>query len=301
MKAAFFGQYLMDKGVINFQQLSNAVAFQESINLKIGQLVLEKKMLVDVQVKNILEFQRKNDLYFGEAAQKLGLLTNEQIEMLLAEQKKRHIFIGQALVKLGYLTENEMKERLVEFSIEQNEDSEMSSSLYPEEFMKEKFFIEQFAICTAKFLYRIGGVIAKYGKCEVVKKEIALAPVAVEMVFEGGLSSYISRYLMMSGKDMANIIAVKFFEGCAVEVDNNVVMEAMSELVNMICVQICSRFEEYGKLKVTLPEKILTTEGQEQQKYILGKDEKALFVSLVTPYGSNIGFLIVFLDKKNDN
>lgn len=301
MKTAFFGQFLMDKVLVNAQQLEEAVELQKWVNMKIGQLVLEKKLLTPEQIRAILDFQKKNDFYFGEAAQKLGLLTSEQVSMLLKEQEERHIYIGESLVKLGYLTKEQLEKELAEFEIEQQENTMLSPACFLEAFKDEKPFIEQFVIYTIKILRRIGGLIAKYDDYAVIEGEIPLEPVSIEVHFEGELSNCLRRYLLTATNEMANFIATNFYEGGLLQVDNVLIEDAMSELVNIVCAQSCSRLKEYGELKVAQSKKIITNEAQQQSKYVLNNNEKAAFVSLITPYGRTVGFLLVFSTKVDQN
>ncbi|MBI4845593.1 MAG: hypothetical protein HY810_03850 [Candidatus Omnitrophica bacterium] len=302
MKAAFFGQFLLDKGVINTKQFADASDLQNKVNLKIGQLVLEKKLLTPLQVKIILDHQKRNDVYFGEAAQQLGFLTLEQVQMLLKEQEERHIFIGEALIRCGYITQEQLKEALVEFNAEQKENEMLSPKAYPERFEKEKIFIEQFVVYTIKLLSRMGGIIAKYDHYEEVKKSIAVLPVAVEMHFRGDMSNQLNRYLLMTSKETAQAIAVNFFEGSGMAIEGSVIIDALSELVNIICGQVCGRLWEFGKLSVTLSQKVMIDADQMQLSYVLKENQKAVYLSMVTSDGKKLGLLLVFflsLDKNS--
>ena len=59
MDSMFFWQYLLDNGLLNAQQLVNALTFQEDLNRRLGELALEKKMLTEEQIKKSWACKKK--------------------------------------------------------------------------------------------------------------------------------------------------------------------------------------------------------------------------------------------------
>lgn len=63
MSAAFFGQFLLNKGLIDAQQLAKALTAQEVLNKKLGELALAKNLLSEKQVREILTLQKKKTCF----------------------------------------------------------------------------------------------------------------------------------------------------------------------------------------------------------------------------------------------
>ena len=112
MAAKFLGQFLLEQGLIDRQQLLDALEGQRASNPLLGELAVACGMLDGEQAQRINERQRREDLRFGDIAQSMGLLTAAQIETLLARQKAGSKFFGQILLEQGALTPDALAEAL---------------------------------------------------------------------------------------------------------------------------------------------------------------------------------------------
>ena len=95
MSIKFFGQFLLERNVINAKNLLEAIRFQESRNMKFGEYSISKGYLEKVQVKRLHEEQKRNDMMIGELAVKLEMLTEEQVEEILLRLNEE---VGTALI-----------------------------------------------------------------------------------------------------------------------------------------------------------------------------------------------------------
>lgn len=286
MKLAFFGQYLLNRGLINAVQLARAVQLQRDVNLEMGGLAQDSGLLTREQVKKILELQKREDIYFGEAAVRLSFLTQRQVDDLTKEQEIRHINLGDALIRLGFLTEQVRNRTLEDFIKDQEEYARISEDIYPKELRGERFFIEEFISSTIKILQRIGGIIVKYSHCEMKSKDIEIAPVSIGMNFIGSFSRRVSRYIILISRETAYKIAAEIYKRAGLDTDKILVGDVISELVNVICGQTCSKLSEIEELRTNVIEIF-------KENCILGSNEKAALVSLLAPFGQ-VNFIIVF-------
>jgi hypothetical protein len=103
MAAKFFGQFLLEKGVIDASQLLRALEIQRTSNPALGELACEKGMLSADQAVVINERQRREDRRFGDIAQSMGLLTSDEVGELLDEQKSRRKLFGEILIEQGFV------------------------------------------------------------------------------------------------------------------------------------------------------------------------------------------------------
>lgn len=119
MAAKFFGQYLIDQGIISGFDLVRVLKFQEKNNLPFGHLVIQMDFMTSEQVTSVYEAQKLKDLPFGDMAVKMGLLSTDEVNLILKIQKRKHIHLGQALLALGVLEQSELDQHLGEFNRQQ--------------------------------------------------------------------------------------------------------------------------------------------------------------------------------------
>jgi hypothetical protein len=121
MAAKFFGQFLLEKGVISSAQLLRALDVQRTSNPALGELAVEHGMLTEAQAKVINERQRREDRRFGDIAQSMGLLTAEEVTRLLDEQKARRKLFGEILVEEGFIARERLEAELREHAGERDD------------------------------------------------------------------------------------------------------------------------------------------------------------------------------------
>lgn len=119
MAVKFFGQFLVEKGIISREKLLEALDLQQETNLKFGEMALSMGLITARDVDRVHQMQRSDDLRFGDIAVKIGILTEAQVEQVLTKQKNSYLYIGGALVKLGALSEMELEHHLKAFQADQ--------------------------------------------------------------------------------------------------------------------------------------------------------------------------------------
>lgn len=112
MSTYLFGQYLLEEGVIDAEQLYEALQHQQHNNRVLGELACEEGMLSAGQVGQILEWQLCEDRDFGEVAVEMGMLDEASLEKLLRIQKDKHLYLGDALVAIGALEQEALEREL---------------------------------------------------------------------------------------------------------------------------------------------------------------------------------------------
>ncbi len=103
MAVKFLGQFLLEKGLINKDQLLAALDAQRASNPLLGELAQACGWLTAAQSAQVNAMQRSQDRPFGQIARSLGLLTDAQVYALLAQQKSGRKLFGEVLVQLGIL------------------------------------------------------------------------------------------------------------------------------------------------------------------------------------------------------
>ncbi|MFZ7101458.1 MAG: hypothetical protein ACOWWO_02225 [Peptococcaceae bacterium] len=115
MFSQYFGNYLLNKGLITPEQLKEGLSLEKSLKVKLGILAMSYGFMTGGQVAHVHSQQAKLDKKFGEIAVQLGYLTDRQLEELLASQKYGHLLLGQALVDTGCLSLPDLQMALEEY------------------------------------------------------------------------------------------------------------------------------------------------------------------------------------------
>jgi hypothetical protein len=108
MAAKFLGQFLLEAGLIDRQQLLDALEAQRASNPMLGELAVAAGMLDAAQAARINEHQRRQDARFGDIAQAMGLLTAAQVSELLARQQAGRRMFGEILIEQGAITRKQL-------------------------------------------------------------------------------------------------------------------------------------------------------------------------------------------------
>ncbi|MDA3846049.1 MAG: hypothetical protein PF505_05800 [Vallitaleaceae bacterium] len=98
MFSAFFGHYLLNKGVVTATQLSTVLEKQGQVRLKLGTLAINDGFMNATQVDEVHELQAAMDKRFGEIAIDKGYLVDAQLMHLLKQQKAENLILAQALI-----------------------------------------------------------------------------------------------------------------------------------------------------------------------------------------------------------
>ena len=122
MFSQYFGQYLLNQGILTPQQLSEALTQERMTRVKIGILAINAGYLTAPQVRRIHELQQARDKKFGEIAVAEGLLTVAQVEELLEKQNRRYLNLCQTLVDKEFMSLDKLEVVMRKYK----EDSQLS-------------------------------------------------------------------------------------------------------------------------------------------------------------------------------
>lgn len=241
MAVKFFGQYLLERGLVTTDLLLKSIELQDSVNLKLGETALAIKLVTDNDVKRIHDAQRGEDLMFGDMAVKLGILTQEQLGQILDHQHRTHLRIGEALVRVNAFSSDQLERYLVDFKADQAKYT-TSRTLIPAGIPTP----EVWDICadlSVKMFMRIVGVQCHVGDCVLVDRapgEVLIAGIDLT----GEVSA---RYLLGVSAELRSQVA------CAVLMEKDVSGESeevlddtVLEYVNIVCGNVAAKAAHLG-------------------------------------------------------
>lgn len=118
MFTQFFGNYLLNKGLVSPDCLADALAKQKDTRLKLGVLAINAGIMTAAQVDKVHAEQQRVDKRIGDIMVDMGYATREQIEELFKTQPSGHLLLGQALVDSGYMTNTQFEQALTSYKAE---------------------------------------------------------------------------------------------------------------------------------------------------------------------------------------
>lgn len=118
MYSQLFGSFLLRKGAVTPEQLSDAIAKVSSTRIKLGTLAIHAGLMVASEVDEVCFLQTREDKRFGEIATERGYLTEEQVRDLLNAQAPDFLLLGQRLVEDGVMSNAELERFMLDYQTE---------------------------------------------------------------------------------------------------------------------------------------------------------------------------------------
>lgn len=252
MAIKFFGQFLLEKGVISREALLKATALQETTNLKFGEMARSLGLISEADIERVHEAQRKEDLQFGDMGVKLGIITPAQLTEVLAKQKSGHLYIGEALIKVGAVTSQDLPKYLDEFKADQA--PYVVNKVAIPAGVPDSALWEMAADLTYKMLSRVANLTFRLGQCALVQRLDANDTV-VAMRMSGSVTAL---YVLSVSTDVRKSIAKAILKADDVSQESEDMMnDAVMELVNIVCGNIAAKAAQMGKTLEIAPPRVL--------------------------------------------
>lgn len=241
MAVMFFGQYLVEKGIVSREALLQAIELQESVNLSVGAVSVSMGLLTEADVERINQCQRTEDLRFGDMAAKLGLLSQEQFQQVLTKQKNNHLYIGEALVRVGGLTSENLPHYLEEFK--QNQSLYATDRVVIPDGVSNAQIWEVFADLTYKMLTRVARLTFHSEPAHIAAALPPFSTIAA-MGFKGDVNG---TYLFAVQDGARKRIASAILNQEDVDMEEDEVLDdTVMEFVNVVCGNIAAKVAQLG-------------------------------------------------------
>ena len=115
MHTQFFGNFLLNKGIISPEQLIEILKVQSTAHKKLGTLAIHAGYMSASEVEDVFITQTHYDKRFGELSIELGYLTQEQVDELLDMQLPDYMLLGQILIERNILEPIELENLIIEY------------------------------------------------------------------------------------------------------------------------------------------------------------------------------------------
>lgn len=259
MAVKFFGQFLVEQGVISRETLLKAIELQESTNKSIGDIAIEMKLMTQADVEQVNLAQRTEDLRFGDMAVKLGFLTADTLQQALRKQSDSHLYIGKAIILVGGLTEEQLEKYLGDFKADQSQYATDRVQLPAG--VKQQPLWEMMADLSYKMLTRVARLTFRPVPCELINR-LTSSHIVAAMDFTGDIRC---RYVFSASEDIQIQIAKAILSQEDVSHEPKEVLDdTLMEFINVVCGNIVAKSVQLGiKLDILPPELLESKDGIE--------------------------------------
>ncbi len=269
MVPKFFGQYLLEKGIVTKEQLLSAIHYQKTKVLKLGEIAVREGFLTEEQALKINEQQKVKDMFFGELALQMGLLTQEQVKKLINLQESSHIYLGEALVQLNYITKAQLQEELGKFKEEQKDVEEIKIKV--PEWERKTDIVSLSMDITQKLFRRVIDLRVKYGTA-IRAKEIKNLHIITSISFAGDENF---DYILNMPEELSLITAKGLYRKANIKLDEETILDAVGEFANVVCGNIKGKILEKGyKCEIAPPKNYYASK---KEKLEISRDDERKF------------------------
>jgi CheY-specific phosphatase CheX len=241
MAVKFFGQFLVEQGLVTNEALLNAIDLQDKNNLKLGEMAMSMGLVTPADIKRAHNAQMSIDMRLGDLLVEMGLLTLDQVSDVATRQKNTHLYIGEALVQIGALTNDGLQKHLDAFKADQAQ--YVSNGIELPITSPNSNIWEMTADLTYKMITRVLGLRFRPGKCALattVPPNFMLAA----MDLSGDVEA---RYLISVSEGLQKSIAKAILSESSVDHEPTEVLEdTVMEFVNVVCGNVAAKASQMG-------------------------------------------------------
>ncbi len=243
MAVKFFGQFLVEKGLVNRESLLQAIELQEQKNLKLGEMALSMGYVTQADIERAHNAQMSKDIKLGDMLVEMGILTLNQLNEVITRQKNTHLYIGEALVLVGALTSDNLQKYLADFKADQaqyvSEKIELPLAVSNSEIW------EMTADLTFKMITRVLDLPYRPAKSHAITATGTNFMMAA-MDFTGDVEA---RYIISVNESLQKAIARAILREDNVDGESAEILEdTVMEFANVVCGNVAAKASQMGKI-----------------------------------------------------
>jgi CheY-specific phosphatase CheX len=248
MAVKFFGQFLVEKGLVSREALLKAIELQEQKNLKFGEMAVALGYVTQDDITRAHRAQLSRDIKLGDLLVQIGILTLTQLNEIITRQKNNHLYIGEALVLIGALTNEQLQQHLDDFKADQA--PYISDRVELPGGISNPDVWEMAADITYKMITRVLGLPFRAGKSQTITT-VATNFVMAAMDLSGDVDA---RFIISVSQELQKSVAKAILSEASVDNEPPEVLEdTVMEFVNVVCGNIAAKASQTGKIVTINP------------------------------------------------
>lgn len=284
MAVKFFGQFLVEQGIVNSEALLGAINLQDKNNLKLGEMAVTMGLITEADIQRAHNAQMSRDMKLGDLLVDMGFLTIPQLNDIITRQKNTHLYIGEALVQIGAITAENLQRHLDAFKADQAKYVSNGIEL-PITSANSKIW-EMTADLTYKMITRVLDLQFRPGKC-VITTSISSNFMLAAMDLSGDVQA---RYMISVSESLQKTIAKAILSEESVDTEPVEILEdTVMEFVNVVCGNVAAKASQMGVIMNINPPSVL--HGQ-----TIAEGETALSFPIYIEDGDTMELILLIKD-----
>ncbi len=118
MLTQFFANYLLEKHVIDSEQLIQALRYKHNLNQSLDAIALSSGYMTEEEIEDVHNMQTAKDVEFVRMALHMGYLTMSQASELEEAQHFGYLLLGRAVVELGFCAKTLMSQIIADYEFD---------------------------------------------------------------------------------------------------------------------------------------------------------------------------------------
>ncbi|MBN1270084.1 MAG: chemotaxis protein CheX [Kiritimatiellae bacterium] len=256
MPSRFFGQYLMEKGIITREMFLEAVRQQSAIDLPLCSQAITGGLLTEEQVARLDQDGRRSALPPLEEAVRLGMLTFSQLEELGNACPQKHLLFAEALIRKGFLSLSQAARALAQYRADFPDQPAVNSALPADAAIPHRDIVRA-------VLQAFMSVLVHYTKQVVRVASLSTGPperVDTPWVFGQRIVSEVPCDIFLAVPEaLALTIAREMLHAETVSMDD-LAVDAITEFLNVVVGTACGALSEAGLRAQAAPPEAISAE-----------------------------------------
>jgi len=243
MAVKFFGQFLVEKGIVSREAILSAIDLQELKNLKFGETAVSMGYITQADINRAHKAQFSKDMKLGDILLEEGILSEKQLQEIITRQKETHLYIGEALVLVGSLTSEMLQQHLKEFKLDQA--PYLSDRIELPAGVANGNLWEMTADLTYKMITRVLGLQFRTEPCRMVTTlESNFMMAAMDLSGDAE-----ARYILSVSAGAQKMVAKAILHEESVEHESAEILEdTVMEFINVVCGNVVAKASQMGKV-----------------------------------------------------
>ncbi|OGR28212.1 MAG: chemotaxis protein CheX [Desulfuromonadales bacterium GWD2_54_10] len=243
MAVKFFGQFLVEKGLVSRESILAAIDLQEQKNLKLGEMGVSMGYITQADIDRAHNAQFSKDMKLGDLLVEMGILALNQLQEIITRQKETHLYIGEALVLVGALNSEQLQQHLNEFKLDQAPYVSDKIEL-PAGVANSKTW-EMTADLTYKMITRVLDLQFRAEKCQTVN-QLGSNFMMAALDFSGDVEA---RYILSVSAEVQKMVAKAILREESVEGESVEILEdTVMEFINVVCGNVAAKASQMGQV-----------------------------------------------------
>lgn len=292
MVSVIIGNYLLEKGLITYEQFRDLLVEKNRVRVKLGLIAVAEGLMTKEEADRVNNLQAIMDKRFGDIAVERGYLAEGHVETLLKKQGNAYLAFAQALEDQQLMSVDQLEQYMIDYQIENQLTISEIEDLKSGDV--DRILPLYIPIGAEKYMNAAGIALRTIMRCVDVEVYPERAFITQSCEAENGAIQYVSGERSVSlglvGKGQALLRTASVFGKEEFEEVNEDALDAVGELINCISGLYASSLSQGGINLDLLPPEFSTeiSEIVSDEMLVLPIDVKGDKMNFIIAIGNKV-------------